>query len=38
VYGMPQSAIDLGVVQKIVKLDEIAGVLRAEILEVQERE
>jgi two-component system chemotaxis response regulator CheB len=37
VYGMPQSAIDLGVVQRIVKLEEIGSVLRTEILEVQER-
>jgi len=37
VYGMPQSAIDLGVVQRIVKLEEIASVLRTEILEVQDR-
>jgi two-component system chemotaxis response regulator CheB len=38
VYGMPQSAIDLGVVQRIVKLEEIASVLRTEILDVQDKE
>lgn len=38
VYGMPQSAIDLGVVDKVVKLDELAGVIHAEVQSIGDKQ